>query len=124
MIKTDINVNENKFEVCAGGTIMELSADIITLLRMMYQNISGEDMKKMFLMHIKQAIEEEVFTKTPEEIMKLSMKHIENALKKKDESNKSKQAMKEELDNLLKNKLNKLKDNGQDEEKWNCLQVW
>jgi adenylate kinase len=91
MLKVEINGKEGITKVEANGVLPELMADVTILLNAMYEGISEKE-KQNFKNCIKDLAEKELYAKSNEEIDKLV----------KEEKNKVKEELKKELKDLLK----------------------
>ena len=91
MLKFELNKEEGISSVEASGSLPELMADVTTLLNVMYEGISKEQ-REGFKACIKNLADEELYTKTDEEIDKLV----------KEQKKSVKQKLKKELEDFLK----------------------
>ena len=92
MLKVELNGKKGIASVEACGSLPELMADITTVLSVMCEGIR-EEQKEIFKDCVKHLAEEELYTKTNEEISEL----------KKEQENKRKEKLKKELEDFLKN---------------------
>lgn len=75
MLKAEINQEEITLEV--SGNIIDIMSDVAMLLVGIYRNLPDERTKKSFNRMLKDVVNEEVYTKTPEQLMENIEKKID-----------------------------------------------
>lgn len=81
MLKVELNGNKGIVKVEANGSLPELMADVTDLLSVMYEGI-GEEQKEDFKNYVKHLADEELYAKTNKEMDEL-VKNKKEKLKKK-----------------------------------------
>lgn len=92
MLKIDINEKETSIE--GQGSVYELLSDITFVIKVIYNGLEKEEVKEDFEYGLKKMIEEKLYQKTAEDLMK--------DIEKRNKENKEKQdKLRKELSDLL-----------------------